>query len=256
MRQLWTGSISFGLVNIPVRLYSGTNPHEGLDLDMLHKKDKSPIRYARVCRKDGTEVPWEDIVKGYEYRKGDYVTLTQEELDKFDARKTQTIEILQFTPQEEIDIRYFEKPYYLEPESGGEKAYALLREALHKTNKIGVASFVIHQRAHIGAIKPVGNALVLNQMRYATDLRQATSLNFPPSKNLSAKELEVAVKLIDQETKHFAAEDFKDTYTDEIEELIKEKTKGAKPKAEAKTKQSQGAPTKDLIAALKASLKS
>lgn len=254
MRQIWTGSISFGLVNIPVQLYSGTNPHEGLDLDMLHKKDKSPIRYARVCRKDGTEVPWEDIIKGYEYRKGDYVTLTQNELDKFDARKSQTIEVIQFTPQEEIDIRYFEKPYYLEPATGGEKAYALLREALQKTGKIGVASFVIHQRQHIGALKPIGNAIILNQMRFASDLREATSLKFPPSKNLSEKELEVAVKLINQETKPFAPEDFKDTYTDEVEELIKSKVKGEKPT----TKGEKGAatPTKDLINALKASLKS
>src|SRR5688572_25710266 len=114
MRPLWNGSISFGLVNIPVRLYSGVNPREGIDLNMLHKEDHAPIRYARICRKDGDEIPWNDIVKGYEYREGDYIVLTKKDLESIDVKRTQTIDILQFVEEPDIDVRYFEKPYYLE----------------------------------------------------------------------------------------------------------------------------------------------
>lgn len=254
MRPLWNGSISFGLVNIPVRIYSGTNPHEGIDLDMLHKDDHAPIRYARICRKDGEEVPWNDIVKGYEYRDGDYVVLTKKELESIDAKKTQTIDILQFVDEPDIDIRYFEKPYYLEVVKGGEKAYALLRAALQKSNKLAVTKFVMHEREHVAVIKPVGRALVLNQMRYPSDLREPGELHFPTDKELTSKEVDMALKLVKQETKPFIPEDLRDTYTEELEEMIKDKTKGKKPKPAAKHQQSE-ASTKDLMAALKASLK-
>jgi DNA end-binding protein Ku len=254
MRPLWNGSISFGLVNIPVRLYSGSNPHEGIDLDMLHKDDHAPIRYARICRKDGEEIPWNDIVKGYEYREGDYAVLTKKELDSIDAKKTQTIDIQQFVDEGGIDIRYFEKPYYLEPVKGGEKAYALLRSALQKSNKLAVAKFVLHQREHVAAIKPVGRALVLNQMRFPTDLREPGELSFPTDKDVTEKELDMALKLVKQGTTPFIAEDLHDTYTEELEELIKDKTKGKKPVKTAKAPE-ETASTKDLMAALKASLK-
>src|SRR5215203_2749992 len=193
MRPLWNGSISFGLVNIPVRLYSGTNPREGIDLDMLHKDDNSPIRYARICRKDGEEVAWNDIVKGYEYREGDYVVLTKKDMEGIDAKKTQTLDIMQFVDQDAVDIRYFEKPYYLEPVKGGEKAYALLRAALEKSGKLALATFVMHQREHIGVIKPNGRGLVLNQMRFPTDLREPAELTFPTDRDVTEKELEMAL---------------------------------------------------------------
>ena len=214
---MWNGSISFGLVNIPVRMYSGTNPHEGIDLSMLHKDDHSPIRFARVCRKDGEEVPWSDIVKGYEYRDGDYVVLTKKELESIDAKKTQTIDILQFVNEDDIDIRYFEKPYYLEVVKGGSKAYALLREALRTSGKLALAKFVLHEREHVAVIKPVGRALVLNQMRYPSDLR--------------------------------------DTYTEELEGMIKAKTKGKKAAPPAQKPAPKDTGAKDLMSALKASLK-
>jgi DNA end-binding protein Ku len=253
MRAIWNGSISFGLVNIPVRMYSGSNPHEGIDLDMLHKDDHAPIRYARICRKDGEEIPWNDIVKGYEYRDGDYVVLTKKELESIDAKKTQTIDILQFVNEPDIDIRYFEKPYYLEVVKGGEKAYALLRAALHKSDKLALAKFVLHGREHVAAIKPIGRALVLTQMRFPTDLREPGELRFPTDGDVSDKEIEMAVKLVKQETKPFIAEDLHDTYTEELEEMIKDKTKGKKlPK---KTKAPEKTSSKDLMAALKASLK-
>lgn len=253
MRPIWNGSINFGLINIPVRMFSGINPRQGIDLDMLHKDDHSPIRYARICRKDGEEVPWDDIVKGYEYRDGDYVVLSQKELDGLDAQKSPTIDIQQFVNQDDIDIRYFEKPYYLEVVKGGDKAYALLRSALQKSGKAALAKFVMHQREHIALIKPLGRALVLEQMRFPSDLRQPGELHFPAEKDVTNKELEMALKLIRQETKPFMAEDLRDTYTDELEDMIKAKTKGKKP-AKAKTPE----PTKnskDLMAALKASLK-
>lgn len=257
MRPMWNGSISFGLINIPVRLYSGTNPRQGIDLDMLHKEDHGPIRYARICRKDGEEIPWNDIVKGYEYRDGDYIVLTKKELEALDVKKTQTIDILQFVDEPEIDVRYFEKPYYLEVVKGGEKAYALLREALRKSGKLALATFVLHEREHVAVIKPVGRALVLNQMRFPSDLREPGELHLPTDKEVSDKELDMALKLVKQETKPFIAEDLKDTYTDELEEMIKDKTKGKKiPKTTAKkSATSDKTDAKDLMGALKASLK-
>jgi len=259
MRPIWTGSISFGLVNIPVRMFSGVHTRQGIDLDMLHKDDHSPIRFARICRKDGEEVAWEDIVKGYEYRDGDYAVLTPKDLDKLDSERTQTIDIKQFVQEGEIDIRYFEKPYYLEPVKGGEKAYALLHAALEQSDKLALARYVTHQREHLGVIKPVGQALVLNQMRFPTDLREATDLKFPSDKSISKEEVKAALRLISQETSHFVPEDFHDTYTEELEELIKEKTiiqnKGKKPGKKSPAKSPKDASAKDLMSALKASLK-
>jgi DNA end-binding protein Ku len=252
MRALWSGSISFGLVNIPVRLYSGVNPHQGIDLDMLHKDDHAPIRYARICRKDGEEVPWDDIVKGYEYRDGDYVVLTQKDLDKLDTEKTETIDIQHFVTEDEIDVRYFEHPYYLESVKGGDKAYALLHAALEESGKLALVRFVLRQREHLGVIKPVGKALVLNQMRFPTDLREATDLTFPKSDIINKDEIKVALKLISQETSHFIPEDYHDTYTDELENMIEAKAKGKKTRKVSK--KITDTSSKDLMAALKASL--
>lgn len=253
MRALWSGSISFGLVNIPVHLYSGVNPHQGIDLDMLHKDDHSPIRYARICRKDGEEVPWDDIVKGYEYQDGDYVVLTKTDLEKLDTEKTETIDIQHFVDEDEIDIRYFEHPYYLEPAKGGAKAYALLRQALETSDKLAFVRFVMREREHLGVIKPVGKALVLTQMRFPTDLRESTPLTLPDDHEVTKDEVKVAIKLISQETKPFIAEDYKDTFTDELEDLIESKVKGKKPAKHAKKQPDTQA--KDLMAALKASIK-
>ena len=255
MRSIWNGSISFGLISIPVSMYSASNPKQGIDLDMLHKDDHAPIRYARICRKDGEEVPWDDIVKGYEYKDGDYIILTKEDLEELEAKKSSTIDILQFVDEPDIDIRYFEKPYYLEPEKGGEKAYALLRSALQKSKKLALTKFVMHQHEHVAVIKPVGRALVLNQMRFPTDLREPGELHFPTDKDLSPKEIDMALKLVKQETKPFVAEDLHDTYTDELEELIKQKVKGKKPSKAALKKTPDSTSAADLMSALKASIK-
>lgn len=212
MRPIWNGSISFGLINIPVRMFSASNPREGIDLDMLHKKDQGHIRYARICRKDGEEVSWDDIVKGYEYQDGEYVVLTQKDLDGLDAEKSQTIDIQQFVDEPDIDIRYFEKPYYLEPQKGGDKAYALLRTSLEKSGKLAFAKFVMHQREHVAVIKPLGRALVLMQMRFPSDLREPSDLHLPTDKGITDKEKEMALKLIKQETSPFVPEGLHDTY--------------------------------------------
>jgi DNA end-binding protein Ku len=251
MRAIWSGSIGFGLVNIPIKLYSASQPHEGLDLDMLHKEDHSPIRYARVCREDGEEVPWDEIVKGYEYKKGDYVVLTQEDFKKADAKKTQSLEIKQFTDEAEIDSRYYEKPYYLEPQKGADRAYALLRDALDQSGKVALVKYAMRARDNMGAIKPMGKALVLVQMRFPADLREPTELNFPPQK-AKPEEIKMALALIKQLDKHFIPEDWHDTYTEELEEIIEEKAKGKKPKVHGK--QPKDTKVKDLMATLKASL--
>lgn len=252
MRSIWTGSISFGLVNIPIKMYSGSESRQGLDLDMLHKEDHSPIRYARICRQDGEEIPYDEIVKGYEYREGDYVVLTKEDFKKADARKTQTIEIKQFVEEEEIDSRYYDKPYFLEPGKGADRAYALLRDALEKSGKIALAKYAMRARDNMAAIKPLGNALILNQMRFPSDLRNPKGLNFPDKKAADEDEIKMAIALIDQQTKPFIAEDWHDTYTEELEEIIEEKAKGKKPKARGK--QPTDTKVKDLMSTLKASL--
>lgn len=253
MRPIWNGSISFGLVNIPVRMFSAVETREGIEFDMLHKTDNSPIHYARICRDEGKEVDWDDIVKGYQYEKGKYVVFTPKQLEELEVERSSTIDIQQFTPEGDIDIRYFDKPYYLEPIKGGEKAYALLRRALEKSGMLALAKFVMHEREHLAALKPVGRTLVLTQMRFPTDLRPGTSLTLPTDKEVSERELEVALKLIKQETKPFMSEDFHDTYTEELETRIKAQIKGKKNIVKKTTRSKQ--PTAgDLMSVLKASL--
>jgi DNA end-binding protein Ku len=253
MRAIWSGSISFGLVNIPVKMFSGSRSHEGLDLDMLHKKDHARIRYARICRNDGKEIPYDEIEKGYEYREGDYIILTDADFKKADAKKAESIEIKQFVNESEIDSRYYEKPYYLEPGKGADRAYALLRDALEKSGKVALAKYAMRARDNMGAIKPLGNALVLNQMRFPADLREPADLKFPAKTAAKKAEVEMALKLIGQQTKHFIPEDWHDTYTEELEEIIEEKAKGHKPKQ--RSKEPVNTKVSDLMSTLKASLK-
>lgn len=251
MRAMWKGSISFGLVNVPVRLYAGAES-AGLDLHMLHKTDQSPIRYAKICRKDGKEIAFEDIVKGYEYQEGDYVVLTDEDFEKASPERSKTVEIIQFVDEADIDVRYFEKPYYLEPDRGADKQYALLRDALAKSGRVALAKFVLRNREHLAAIKPVGRMLVLEQMRFPAEVREPSGLNLPEAK-AGKQEVELALALIDQLSSGFAPEDYHDTYNERLEEIIEAKAKGRKPK---KAAGKEPAPTKvnDLVAALRASL--
>lgn len=251
MRAIWTGALSFGLINIPVRLYSATTS-QGLDLDMLHKKDLSPIRYARVCRTDGREIPWEDVVKGYEYNDGDYVVLTDEDFKKANVRKTKTVDIEDFTDEKQIDPIYYEKPYYLEPDKGATKAYGLLLYALKKAKKVGVAKFVIRNKEHLGIIRPFKKVLLLNQLRYKSEIRPFDELDLPTEEKTKSREVDMALKLINQLTATFKPEQYKDTYTEELKEVIKQKAKGKKPKA--KGKEPEPTEVTDIMAMLKASL--
>jgi DNA end-binding protein Ku len=252
MRAIWSGSIAFGLVNIPVKLFSGSESHHGLDLTMLHKQDHSPIRYARVCRKDGKEVAYDQIVKGYEWQEGDYIELTDDDFKKADAHKSKSIDIKQFVNEEEIDSRYFEKPYWLEPGKGADRAYAVLRDALVKSGKIALARFAMRSRENMAAIKPLGNALVLNQMRFPADLRNPTDLKFPEKNAASKEEVDMAFALLKQLEKPFIAEDWHDTYTEELEDVIAAKAKGKKPKQHGAAP--EATKVKDLMATLRESL--
>ena len=250
MRSIWRGAINFGLIHIPVRLYSASKDRE-LKFKLLHKKDLSEIRYARICKEDGKEVPWEDIVKGYEYRKGDYVVLTEDDFERADPKKTKTIEILDFTGEDEIDTMLYETPYYLEPEPGALKAYHLLREALKRSKKVAVGNFVLRQHEHLGVIKPHGDVLVLNQLRYSSELLSPKGLHIP-KEHVSGKEIEVALKFIEELTKSFKPGEYSDTYTDEVKKIIQQKAKGKKIKI--KHEKAPSPKIHDIMSLLKGSL--
>ena len=251
MRSIWSGAISFGLVLIPVKLYTAVQ-ESTLDLDMLRKQDLCPIRYARVCRDTGEEVPYEDIVKGYQYRKGDYVVLEDEDFRRANVRKTQTIDIVEFVNQGEIDPKFIEKPFYLEPTKQARKAYALLREALRKTGKVAVGRFVLRNREHLVVLRSEEDIIVLDQMRFADEIRKPAGLDLPAKDEASDRELDMAIKLIDQLTAPFQPEQFHDTYKEELERVISEKAQGKTPESE----EQQPIPTEvpDLMAKLRESL--
>lgn len=254
MRAIWSGALSFGLVNIPVRLYSATEEH-GLDFDMLHKKDLSPIRYARVCKADGKEIPYEDIVKGYEMQEGDYVVLSDEDFKKANVKKTKTIDIIDFVKEDQVDSIYFEKPYYLEPDKGAAKAYALLREAIKQSKKVGLAKFVLRNREHLAIIKPHGSAIVLEQLRFNEEIRKPEGLTLPDTKEKPGRrEIEMALSLIDQLTEPFKPEKYKDTYVQDLKQVIKEKSKGKRVKAKNAEKIPETTQVNDIMAMLKKSL--
>lgn len=252
MRAIWKGSISFGLVNVPVKLYSGADTAD-LNLTMLHQEDLSPIRYAKICRAEGEEIPYDQIVKGYEYQDGDYIVLSDEDFERAAPERSKTVEISQFVDERDIDIRFFEKPYYLEPDRGADKQYALLREALAKSGKVALAKYVLRGREHLAVIKPVGRILVMDQMRFPAEVREPSGLNLPDQKQAGKKEVELALALIDQLSSGFAPEDYHDTYRERLEEVIEQKAKGKRPKA-ARAKEPSPTKVNDLVAALRASL--
>jgi DNA end-binding protein Ku len=251
MHSVWKGSLSFGLVNIPVKMYSASQDRE-FKFTLLHKADMSEIRYARICKTEEKEVPWKEIVKGFEVDKGHYIVFNEEDFQNINLKKTKTIEIIGFAKEEEIDSIYYMKPYFLEPDKGAERTYALLCEALLKSKKVGIAKYIIHNREHIAVVKPYDNALIINQLRYNEELLKFKNLDIPKTEKASPKEMEIALKLIDHLTKPFNPASYKDTYADEIKELIQKKAKGKKIQVKGK----EAPPTKvhDIMALLKASL--
>ncbi|NMH27370.1 non-homologous end joining protein Ku [Flavobacterium silvaticum] len=256
MKALWKGGISFGLVNIPVKLYSGSVTHR-IDLDMIRKKDQCQIEYVRICRKDGKEVPWDEIAKGYRKENGDYVVLDKDEIAKAMPEKTQTIDIFEFVIENEIPSKYLEKPYLIEPEKAAAKTYALLRDALKESKKVGLCKFIIRSSEHIGILKPEEDAILLIQMRFDQDLRDPKELKLP-GKTVSAtkKEIDMAMTIIDQLTDKFEPEKYKDTYKDELLKLIKKKAaaKGKKVVEKAVPAKKERHPADDLLDQLRASL--
>src|SRR4026209_37618 len=195
-RAMWKGSLAFGLVNIPIELYSATRDHRP-KFRLLHAKDEAPVKYERVCQTEGKPVAWEDLVKGYEYAKGQFVVLTKDDFNKAALEKTKTIDILDFVDPKEIDERYFETPYYLQPGKGADRAYVLLREAIRTSEKIGIAKIILRDAQHLAAVEAIGDALVLTMMRFADELADLGDFRFPKAQGIRPPELKMAKQLID-----------------------------------------------------------
>ena len=253
-RAIWKGSISFGLVNIPIGLYPATRKEE-LRFRLLRKTDLSPVNYKRVAEKDGKEVPWDQIVKGYEYEKGKYVVLKEEDFQRVDLEATQTVDIQDFVDQEEIDPIFFYKPYYLEPQKGGDKAYALLRDSLKEKKKVGIAKVVIKTREYLAGVKPEDGALVLELMHFADELVDTSKLDLPNKVEVGKRELHMASALVDSMSSKWNPEKYKDDYKEALMEVIEEKVEAGGKEIEEKPKKAPK-PTKviDLVKVLQQSL--
>lgn len=251
MRSLWKGSISFGLVNIPVEMFSISQTQD-IKFNLLHEKDHSEIRYARICKSENKEVPWNEIVKGFN-ENGKYIIFTDDDLKKASAEKSPTLDIMHFCDLAEIDPIYYEKPYVITPQKNSHKAYTLLIEILKKSKKVGIARFVLHNREHVAVLRPFDKFIMLNQLRFKSELAALGSMEAPTSAKVSAPEIEIGIKLIHHMEQSFKAEQFHDNYSDEVKKILKQKVKGEKlvapPKAAAK-------PSKivDIMSLLKASL--
>jgi DNA end-binding protein Ku len=252
MAAIWKGSVSFGLVNIPVELRTAVRA-DHISFRLLHKEDLSPVKYERVCAADGETVPWNEIVKGYEYEKGKYVVMTDQDFKAAAIEGSKTIDILDFVKEEEIDPRYFETPYYLVPAKGAEKSYALLREAIRSTEAVGIGKVIIRQTQHLAGIKVIGDALVLEIMRFSNELVSADEYDFPARDKVKPQELKMAEQLIDNLAEPFDPGKYTDDYRSNLMKIIKAKMKGKKIKLEAK----EAAPDTgvlDLMSKLRASL--
>lgn len=254
MRAIWKGSISFGLVNIPIALYPATRREE-LKFRLLRKSDLSPVNYKRVAEKDGKEVSWDEIVKGYEYEKGKYVVLKDEDFERVDLEATQTVDIQDFVEQEEIDPMFFYKPYYLEPQKGGDKAYAPLRDALAESKKVGIAKVVIKTRQYLAGVKPEDGALVLELMHFAQELADPSKLHVPKKVEVGKREMNMATALIDSMSSKWKPEKYRDDYREALMGVIEEKVEAGGKEIEEKPKKAPK-PTKviDLVSVLQKSL--
>src|SRR6266404_5700235 len=253
-RAIWKGSISFGLVNIPIALYPATRQEE-LKFRLLRKGDLSPVNYKRVAEKDGKEVPWDQIVKGYEYEKGKYVVLKEEDFERVDVEATQTVDIQDFVDLDEIDPIFFYKPYYIEPQKGGDKAYALLRDSLKEKKKVGIAKVVIKTREYLAGVKPEDGALVLELMHFGDELIDTSKLHLPKKAEVGKRELNMATALIDSMSAKWNPEKYKDDYREALMEVIEEKVEAGGKEIEEKPKRAPK-PTKviDLVSVLQKSL--
>jgi DNA end-binding protein Ku len=251
---MWNGSISFGLVTIPVALYPATRREE-LSFRLLRKTDQSPVNYKRVAEADGKEVPWEEIVKGYEYEKGKFVILKDEDFKRVDLEvAAQSIDIMDFVDAGEINPMYFQKPYFLEPQKGGDKPYALLREALADSGKIGIAKVVIRTREHLAGVKAQGKSIILEIMHFSDELVDSDSLKFPKAAQARPKEVEMAKKLIDGMTTKWNPSKYEDEYKTQLMAMIEEKVKHPGQKHPLPKAQKKPSNVIDLMSVLEESL--
>lgn len=229
---IWSGAINFGLVTIPVKLFTAVRTND-LSFNLLHKKDEGRIKYERVCAECGKNVAWDEIVKGYEIEKGNYVILTDDDFKRVNVEATQSVDIVEFVDLDQISPMFFDKPYYLEPDKKGRHAYALLRAALEDANKVAIARVVIRTKEHIAAVKPIGDALVLEIMHWADEIVEPESLDFPKEEKMPAAEMKMAKMLIDtMAVEKFEPENFKNKYHDEVMAMIEARAAGKElPKA-------------------------
>jgi DNA end-binding protein Ku len=251
-RALWKGSISFGLVNIPIELHTAVRNHRP-KFRLLHAKDKSPVKFERVCIRDGHPVGWDDLVKGYEYAKGRFVVLTKEDFQAAALEKTRTIDILDFVKAEEIDDRFFETPYYLVPAKGGERAYALLREAIRESERTGIATFILRDAQHLAAVEVIEDAIVLSVMRFADELVDVSQFELPKSEGVRKQELDMAKALVNSLAAEWDPEKYTDKYRENLMRIIQGKVKGKDVTLEAIAEPKQ-AEVVDLMERLRRSL--
>ncbi|MFL6656780.1 MAG: Ku protein [Massilia sp.] len=260
-RSLWKGAISFGLVHIPVEMYTATTEHS-LDLTMLDRRDFSPVGFKRYNKSNNKEVGWDDIVKGYEYSDGEYVVLTEEDLRRANVEATQTIDILAFVDADQVPLIYYEQPYYLAPGKGGDRVYALLRETLCKAGKIGIANVVIRVKQHLAALVCVGDVIVMNTLRYSDEIRATDELKIPPKNGKAAavsdKELKMAMALVESMSEEWKPDQYHDTYREDVIALVEKKVKAKQTKTLTMPDKEKAPSSKgnviDLVALLQQSL--
>jgi DNA end-binding protein Ku len=252
-RAIWKGSIAFGLVNIPVEVFSATRDHRP-KFRLLHAKDEEPVRYERVCQKEGKPVAWEDLVKGYEYARGQFVVLTKDDFKTAALEKTKTIDIIDFVDPKDIDERYFETPYYLQAGKGAERSYAVLRQAIRDAGRIGIAKIILRDAQHLAAVETIGDALVLTMMRFADELADLGDFTFPRKADIRPAELKMARQLIGNLESKWDPKKYADEYKENLMRVIKAKVKGARPKLIERDRTPKQAEVVDLMARLRASL--
>jgi DNA end-binding protein Ku len=254
MRALWKGAISFGLVTIPVSLYPATRREE-LKFRMLRHSDLSPVNYKRVAEADGKEVPWDLIVKGYEYEKGKFIVIKDEDFARVDVEATQTVNIINFVAIEEVDPLLFYKPYYLEVGKGGDKAYVLLRDALTESGKIAIARVVIRTREHLAAVKPQKRGLMLELMHFPKELLDTSEFKEPAEKTTGKAELQMAKQLIGSMTSAWDPAQYTDEYHEELEKMIEQKIEhGGKEAPASAAKKKKPTNVVDLVSVLQQSI--
>ncbi len=251
-RALWKGSLAFGLVNIPVELHTAVRDSRPR-FRMLHAKDKSPVKFERVCAREGKPVAWEDLIKGYEYQKGHFVVLSKEDFKQAALEKSRTVDIRNFVNGEEIDDRFFETSYYLTPQKGGERSYALLREAIRQTELVGIATIVLREAQHLAALEVKGEAMVLTMMRYAEELVETDEYSFPAAGNIRQPELKMARTLVEQLADKWDPSQYTDEYRANLMKIIKAKMKGKTVELH-ETEEPRSAEVVDLMERLRQSL--